>query len=86
MTLVSWGWINRMRLIAPHRREKGPRSVFSGADGSSRCLACRVERTGSRAAVPAGHGAGRSTDQVIGENADLLSFALFEMGFKNLKK
>ncbi|HOB24601.1 MAG TPA: prolyl oligopeptidase family serine peptidase [Kaistella sp.] len=34
----------------------------------------------------AGHGAGRSTDQVIGENADLLSFALFEMGFKNLKK
>ncbi len=34
----------------------------------------------------AGHGAGRSTDQVIGENADLLSFALFEMGFKTLKK
>ena len=25
------------------------------------------------------HGAGRSTDQVIGENADLLSFALYEM-------
>lgn len=34
----------------------------------------------------AGHGAGRSTDQVIGENADMLSFALFEMGFKTLKK
>lgn len=34
----------------------------------------------------AGHGAGRSTDQVIGENGDLLSFALFEMGFKTLKK
>lgn len=34
----------------------------------------------------AGHGAGRSTDQVIGENADLLSFALYEMGLKNLKK
>ncbi|WP_300673418.1 prolyl oligopeptidase family serine peptidase [Soonwooa sp.] len=34
----------------------------------------------------AGHGAGRSTDQVIGENGDLLSFALFEMGFKSLKK
>ncbi len=33
----------------------------------------------------AGHGAGRSTDQVIGENADLISFALFEMGVKNLK-
>lgn len=33
----------------------------------------------------AGHGAGRSTEQVIGENADLLSFALFEMGFKKLK-
>lgn len=33
----------------------------------------------------AGHGAGRSTEQVIGENADLLSFALFEMGFKSLK-
>ena len=34
----------------------------------------------------AGHGAGRSTDQVIGENADLMSFALFEMGIKSLKK
>ena len=34
----------------------------------------------------AGHGAGRSTDQVIGENADLLSFALYEMGFRSLKK
>jgi prolyl oligopeptidase len=34
----------------------------------------------------AGHGAGRSTDQVIGENADLLSFALYEMGIRNLKK
>ena len=33
----------------------------------------------------AGHGAGRSTEQVIGENADLLSFALFEMGLKTLK-
>ncbi len=30
----------------------------------------------------AGHGAGRSTDQVIGENADILSFALYEMGIK----
>lgn len=34
----------------------------------------------------AGHGAGRSTEQVIGENADLLSFALYEMGIKSLKK
>ena len=34
----------------------------------------------------AGHGAGRSTDQVIGENTDILSFALYEMGLKNLKK
>ena len=34
----------------------------------------------------AGHGAGRSTDQVIGENTDLLSFALFEMGITQLKK
>ncbi|WP_313216543.1 prolyl oligopeptidase family serine peptidase [Soonwooa sp.] len=34
----------------------------------------------------AGHGAGRSTDQIIGENGDLLSFALFEMGIKSLKK
>lgn len=34
----------------------------------------------------AGHGAGRSTEQVIGENADILSFALYEMGFRNLKK
>ncbi|WP_142725155.1 prolyl oligopeptidase family serine peptidase [Chryseobacterium sp. ON_d1] len=30
----------------------------------------------------AGHGAGRSTDQVISENADLISFALYEMGIK----
>lgn len=34
----------------------------------------------------AGHGAGRSTDQVIGENADLLSFALYEMGIRSLNK
>ena len=34
----------------------------------------------------AGHGAGRSTEQVIGENADILSFGLYEMGFKSLKK
>ncbi|QDP85363.1 S9 family peptidase [Chryseobacterium sp. SNU WT5] len=34
----------------------------------------------------AGHGAGRSTEQVIGENADILSFALYEMGFEALKK
>lgn len=33
----------------------------------------------------AGHGAGRSTEQVIGENADMLSFALYEMGIRNLK-
>lgn len=34
----------------------------------------------------AGHGAGRSTEQVINENTDLLSFALYEMGIRNLKK
>ncbi len=34
----------------------------------------------------AGHGAGRSTEQVISENADLLSFALWEMGLKTLNK
>ena len=34
----------------------------------------------------AGHGAGRSTEQVIGENADILSFGLYEMGYKSLKK
>ncbi|SEG13737.1 prolyl oligopeptidase [Halpernia humi] len=33
----------------------------------------------------AGHGAGKSTDQIIGENGDLLSFALYEMGIKKLK-
>jgi Serine proteases of the peptidase family S9A len=32
----------------------------------------------------AGHGAGRSTDQVISENADLISFALYEMGIRKL--
>ncbi|AYZ14205.1 S9 family peptidase [Chryseobacterium arthrosphaerae] len=30
----------------------------------------------------AGHGAGRATDQIISENADLISFALYEMGIK----
>lgn len=39
-----------------------------------------------RIEVNAGHGAGRSTEQVIGENADLLSFALYEMGIRSLKK
>lgn len=33
----------------------------------------------------AGHGAGRSTEQVINENADLIGFALWEMGIKKLK-
>lgn len=39
-----------------------------------------------RIEVDAGHGAGRSTEQVIGENADMLSFALWEMGVRNLPK
>ena len=39
-----------------------------------------------RIETDAGHGAGRSTDQVIAENADIISFALFEMGIKNLNK
>lgn len=38
-----------------------------------------------RIEVNAGHGAGRSTEQVIGENADLISFALYEMGIQKLK-
>ena len=37
-----------------------------------------------RIEVNAGHGAGRSTAQVIGENTDMLSFALYEMGIKKL--
>ena len=39
-----------------------------------------------RIEMNAGHGAGRSTDQVINENADLLSFALYEIGIRSLKK
>lgn len=38
-----------------------------------------------RIEVNAGHGAGRSTEQVISENADLIGFALYEMGIKKLK-
>jgi len=34
----------------------------------------------------AGHGAGRATDQIISENADLISFALYEMGIRKLNK
>lgn len=37
-----------------------------------------------RIEMNAGHGAGRSTDQVIGENTDLLGYALYEMGIKKL--
>lgn len=33
-----------------------------------------------RIEINAGHGAGRSTEQVINENSDMLSFALYEMG------
>lgn len=33
----------------------------------------------------AGHGAGRATSQIINENADLIGFALWEMGIKTLK-
>lgn len=39
-----------------------------------------------RIEMNAGHGAGRSTEQVINENTDLISFALYEMGLRNLKK
>lgn len=39
-----------------------------------------------RIEINAGHGAGRSTEQIIGENTDLLSFALYEMGIRKLKK
>jgi len=39
-----------------------------------------------RIEMNAGHGAGRSTDQVINENADLLSFGFYEMGIRQLKK
>lgn len=39
-----------------------------------------------RIEMNAGHGAGRSTEQVISENADLICFALFEMGIKKLGK
>lgn len=34
----------------------------------------------------AGHGAGRSTEQVIGESTDWISFALYQMGIRTLKK
>ncbi|NAW52272.1 prolyl oligopeptidase family serine peptidase [Elizabethkingia argentiflava] len=33
----------------------------------------------------AGHGAGRSVQQIVAENADLISFALYEMGIQKLK-
>lgn len=39
-----------------------------------------------RIAVNAGHGAGRSTDQIISEAADKFGFALYEMGIKELPK
>lgn len=39
-----------------------------------------------RIEMNAGHGAGRSTEQIINENADLISFALYEMGIRDLKK
>lgn len=39
-----------------------------------------------RIETDAGHGAGRSTEQVIAENADIISFGLYEMGIKTLNK
>lgn len=39
-----------------------------------------------RIEMNAGHGAGRSTEQILNENADLLSFGLYEMGIRSLKK
>lgn len=39
-----------------------------------------------RIAINAGHGAGRSTDQIISETADKFAFALYEMGIKELPK
>lgn len=39
-----------------------------------------------RIAVNAGHGAGRSTDQIISEAANKFGFALYEMGIKELPK
>ncbi|WP_415329454.1 prolyl oligopeptidase family serine peptidase [Chryseobacterium sp. MMS23-Vi53] len=47
--------------------------------GCDRPILVRIEKN-------AGHGAGRSTEQVIGESADKLSFALYEMGIKKLGK
>ena len=37
-----------------------------------------------RIAVNAGHGAGRSTEQIVNETADKFGFALYQMGIKKL--
>jgi prolyl oligopeptidase len=64
------------RVVPAHSFKFG--AELQEKQGCSNPILVRIE-------VNAGHGAGRSTEQVISENADLLGFALYEMGIRKLK-
>lgn len=64
------------RVVPAHSFKLG--SELQAKQSCSNPILIRIE-------VNAGHGAGRSTEQVIGEYSDMLSFALYEMGIKKLK-
>lgn len=65
------------RVVPAHSFKFG--AELQEKQGCSNPVLMRIEKN-------AGHGAGRATDQVISENADLISFALYEMGIKKLTK
>ena len=59
------------RVVPAHSFKFG--AALQAAQACQNPILLRIEQN-------AGHGAGRSTAQVIGENADMLSFALYQMG------
>lgn len=63
------------RVVPAHSFKFG--AELQAKQGCDKPILLRIETNG-------GHGAGRSTDQMINENADKLSFTLSEMGIKSL--
>lgn len=64
------------RVVPAHSFKFG--AELQAKQGCDKPILLRIETNG-------GHGAGRSTDQMINENADKLSFTLSEMGITNLE-
>lgn len=64
------------RVVPAHSFKFG--AELQEKQGGNNPILIRIEKN-------AGHGAGRATSQIINENADLIGFALWEMGIKTLK-